>query len=120
MLFEKKILEEKLHAFQTFGPVLKYGMAFSALAAIIATESEGVTKNPLPRIMFLSPSPKKSMTMAKLCISKDSALSEFGPSYFCCFFPLFYLYITNLSIKGETVEFSLNMVYSGSRLTCLK
>lgn len=30
-----------------------------ALAAIIATESEGVTKNCLPRIMFLSPSPGK-------------------------------------------------------------
>lgn len=44
--------------FQTFMPVLKYGIVSSALAAIIATESEGVTKNPLPRIMFRSPSPE--------------------------------------------------------------
>lgn len=67
-------MEEKHHAFQTFGPDLKYGMAFSALAAIIATESEGVTKNPFPRIMFLSPSPGRNYNMAKLCISKYSAL----------------------------------------------
>lgn len=43
----------------TFGPLWKYGIAFCAFAAIIATESDGVTKNSLPRIMFLSPSPEK-------------------------------------------------------------
>lgn len=46
--------------FLTFGPLLKYGIASCALAAMIATESEGVTKNPLPRIMFLSPSPEEA------------------------------------------------------------
>lgn len=41
----------------TLGPDWKYGIASWALAAIIATESDGVTKKLLPRIMFLSPSP---------------------------------------------------------------
>lgn len=48
-----------LQKFPTFGPLWKYGIAFCAFAAIIATESEGVTKNSLPRIIFLSPSPEK-------------------------------------------------------------
>uniref|UniRef100_A0A7C9CDK9 Uncharacterized protein n=1 Tax=Opuntia streptacantha TaxID=393608 RepID=A0A7C9CDK9_OPUST len=38
-------------------PSWKYGIASCAFAAIIATESDGVTKKLLPRIMFLSPSP---------------------------------------------------------------
>lgn len=51
----KKKKDEKI--IFTLGPLRKYGMASCALAAIIATESEGVTKKPLPRIIFLSPSP---------------------------------------------------------------
>lgn len=45
----------------TLTPFLKYGIASLALAAITATESEGVTKKLLPKIIFLSPSPEQRL-----------------------------------------------------------
>lgn len=45
----------------TLGPARKYGIASCALAAMIATESEGVTKNLFPKTIFLSPSPVRKM-----------------------------------------------------------
>lgn len=46
-----------MHSNLTLGPARKYGIASCALAAMIATESEGVTKNLFPKTIFLSPSP---------------------------------------------------------------
>merc|ERR1719261_1636477 len=43
-----------------FKPDLKYGMHSCALAAIIATESDGVTKKLFPKIMLRSPSPSEA------------------------------------------------------------
>mmetsp|Transcript_32448 Transcript_32448/g.45225 ORF Transcript_32448/g.45225 Transcript_32448/m.45225 type:complete len:227 (-) Transcript_32448:268-948(-) len=42
---------------QPFKPSLKYGMHSWALSTMIASESDGVTKNFFPKIMFLSASP---------------------------------------------------------------
>lgn len=50
-----------MHGLHTLTLFLKYGIASCALAAMIATESEGVTKKLLPKIMFLSPSPAQKL-----------------------------------------------------------
>jgi len=48
-----------MYKLSTLTLFLKYGIASFALAAITATESEGVTKKLVPKIIFLSPSPEE-------------------------------------------------------------
>lgn len=54
-------IPKRVHKISTLTPFLKYGTASLALAAITATESEGVTKKLLPKIIFLSPSPEQRL-----------------------------------------------------------
>ena len=66
-------------------PSLKYGMHF-AFAAMMATESEGVTKKLLPRIMLRSPSPsdaapKSGASAEYIVFTSSSAYVRLGSGW---------------------------------------
>ena len=66
-----------------FKPDLKYGIQSTALAAMMATESLGVTKKLLPRIMLRSPSPseaapKSGASAEYITLTSSSAYVKFG------------------------------------------
>mmetsp|Transcript_4179 Transcript_4179/g.15319 ORF Transcript_4179/g.15319 Transcript_4179/m.15319 type:complete len:205 (-) Transcript_4179:767-1381(-) len=66
-------------------PLLKYGMHW-AFAAMMATESEGVTKKLLPKIMLRSPSPsdaapKSGASGANIVFTSSSAYVRLGSGW---------------------------------------
>jgi hypothetical protein len=63
-----------MHKLSTLTLFLKYGIASFALAAITATESEGVTKKLDPKIIFLSPSPEQKLKYITINIKIDKTL----------------------------------------------